>query len=285
MMRFSVANVTARASLLAAKVRLQGETLPSLTSKPLQELLPFFNSLKLDKTLSRVVDEIVHRLNLAVELGIGYLSLDRRPSTLSNGEAQRVEFVNKLGSQLSGLLYLIDEPTKGLHPQDTLSLIKVLHNLVEKGNTVLTIEHDPFFIKAVDQVIELGPCGGKAGGEILFQGTIKKFLQNKESPTASALAEKIPLAPARKTASPPIRVEKACLHNLSNLTFSLPTEAVVGIIGVSGSGKSTLLFDIIEKAFFQAGSLRTMARCRGLNRLLDRSGLIKGPLAAPIDQT
>ncbi len=251
-----------RLNPLARAVTLKNETLPSLCAKPLQELLPFFKELTVEKSLQRVLDEIVHRLELSTMLGIGYLSLDRRPSTLSNGEAQRVEFVNKLGSQLSGLLYLIDEPTKGLHPIDILTLLDVVNNLVRSGNTVLAIEHDPLFIQQADHIIELGPGGGTSGGQVLFDGSTDRFYHSKNSPTAKTLLEKISLPPTKKSTSPHITVEKARLHNLTGLSCSIPTKAVVGIIGVSGSGKSTLVFDIIAKA--------------AQGKLLKKNGIVRG---------
>jgi excinuclease ABC subunit A len=199
----------------------------------------------------RIIDEIKKRLRFLVDVGIGYLTLDRLSSTLSGGETQRINLASVLGSQMVGALYILDEPSIGLHPRDNLKLINVLQQLKNLGNTVLVVEHDPEMIKEADYIVDMGPGAGTHGGEIVFFGKYDELLKDKKSLTGKYLSGelKIPLPEKRRAKKiPSIKIFGARENNLKNIDVEIPLGMFVCITGVSGSGKSTLVNDILYPA-------------------------------------
>jgi excinuclease ABC subunit A len=203
------------------------------------------------KVADKILDEIRSRLQFLDEVGLDYLSLDRLTSTLSGGESQRIQLATSLGSHLVGALYVLDEPSIGLHPRDTRRLIDILKSLRDLGNTVLVVEHDPDTIAAADRVIDLGPGAGELGGKLLFSGTYEEILKDPKSITGRYLSGemRIPVPNTRhKTAGKFLRLSGATLHNLKSVDAMIPLGMLTVVTGVSGSGKSTLVHDVIYKA-------------------------------------
>ena len=237
-----------RLNPLARHVTINASSITEICHMPMSEALSWMASSNLrenlEKPLQRVFDEIQHRLRLIDEVGIGYLSLNRCASSLSSGEAHRVRLISQIGSQLSELLYVLDEPTTGLHPQDIERLLAVLQRIKALGNTVVVIEHDPQFIEHADHILELGPQGGLEGGKIVFQDASL----NASSPTSQAFSAPFVMndGSALLSSAPSIVIRSATCHNLKNFSCTIPTQALVGIVGVSGAGKSTLLYDVLE---------------------------------------
>jgi excinuclease ABC subunit A len=198
--------------------------------------------------------EVRARLAFLEEVGVGYLDLDRPAPTLSGGELQRVRLAAQLGSGLTGILYVLDEPTIGLHPRDTSKLIAALRGLVDRGNSLVVVEHDSDTIRAADHLIDIGPGGGRHGGRIVAQGPARAVLGSGESPTAAALARPAPLPAARRpmTGRPHIELRGARLHNLRDVDVRIPLGALVVVTGVSGSGKSTLIREVLLTALGDA---------------------------------
>ena len=196
----------------------------------------------------RLLEEIRSRLRFLSDVGLEYLALDRLTSTLSGGEAQRIQLATSLGSQLVGTLYVLDEPSIGLHSRDTHRLIKILHGLRDLGNTVLVVEHDPDVMRASDRIIDLGPGAGEHGGKVIATGSYEEIQQMPASLTGRYLAKKlqIPLPNGRrKPGRQQIAIHGARVHNLKNIDVTIPLGMLVAITGVSGSGKSTLLHDVV----------------------------------------
>lgn len=218
-----------------------------------------------------ILDDLQERIKRLLEVGVGYLNLERSAPTLSAGETQRLRLAALLGSSLVGMLYILDEPTVGLHPRDTGRLIGILRHLRDLGNTVLVVEHDLDVIRAADYVIDMGPGAGKHGGQIVATGSPEEISQNNQSLTGAFLCGKmqVPYPGQRrpKTGSA-LTIEGACQFNLKNLTVQIPLGIFVGITGVSGSGKSTLIFEILGTAAHQ--------RLNGANRLPGRHDSISG---------
>jgi excinuclease ABC subunit A len=236
-----------RLNPLARNITIEGISIAQFCAMPISQASQWFSSVvaqRNDYELRFIISEIQQRFQTANTLGIGYLSLDRTASTLSSGEAQRSRLISQIGSHLSGILYVIDEPTAGLHPEDQKSLFHVLNEVKSRENTILMIEHDPHAIKKADHIIELGPGSGQHGGTLIFEGDAQKFW--KSSTTHASFYE--PSKPSSTSTRKPtsfINIKNATCHNLINFSCSIPTQAIVGVIGVSGSGKSTLVFDII----------------------------------------
>jgi excinuclease ABC subunit A len=199
----------------------------------------------------KILEEIRQRLRFLDEVGLEYLSLDRLSSTLSGGEAQRIQLATSLGSHLVGALYVLDEPSIGLHPRDTHRLIGILKGLRDLGNTILVVEHDPDAIAAADYVIDLGPGAGENGGKLLFAGPRSELAQSRESLTARYLNGelRIPVPSMRhKPNGRFLRIFGARAHNLQNIDLMIPLGLLVAVTGVSGSGKSTVVHDVLYKA-------------------------------------
>jgi len=234
-------------------VKVGGRSIQSLVDVSILELKVFFEALKLDKldqeVSKRILVEINNRLDYLINVGVGYLNLNRPAATLSGGESQRINLATSLGSSLVGSMYILDEPSIGLHPKDTERLIDILRSLQKLGNTVIVVEHDEDIISAADEVLDLGPEAGSQGGELVFQGS-PKSLMKANTLTAQYLSDRISVAqkkPDRKFNNF-IEVFGARQHNLKGIDVRFPLHALTAISGVSGSGKSTLVREIIYPA-------------------------------------
>lgn len=240
----------ARIKPYPAATLLFGKKIQELTQMPIEELLYFFQNVELSPSetiiAEEILKEIIFCLKYLVQVGIGYITLDRGSPTLSGGEAQRVRLAAQLGCGLSGITYVLDEPSIGLHPIDNAKLIQTLHHLKDQGNTVIVVEHDEETLLAADYVVEIGPGAGALGGQIVFQGTPKQLLNHKKSVSACFLKElqNPPVFKKTRELVDFIKVKGATLHNLQNLDAEIPLKGVIGIVGVSGSGKSTLISEI-----------------------------------------
>jgi excinuclease ABC subunit A len=239
----------------AMYVKVAGKTIKDLVLSNIEELFFFFKSVKLDKMQQeisgRILEEIRNRLTYLYEVGLGYLTLDRLTSTLSGGESQRINLATSLGSSLVGSIYVLDEPSVGLHPRDNDRLIKILKSLRDIGNSVIVVEHDPDMINASDYVIDIGPKAGEFGGEVVYAGDIKDIKKSTESLTAKYLTGKLKIdLPSRRRAvnGHVISIRGASENNLKDINIDIPLGIFVCVTGVSGSGKSTLISDILYGA-------------------------------------
>ena len=232
--------------------------------------------------LAPAVSELSRRLDCLLELGLGYLSLSRAANTLSGGELQRARLAGQIGGGLSGVLYILDEPTIGLHPRETEKLVRALHRLRDKGNTILVVEHDPQLLEAADWLVEMGPGAGPAGGRVLAEGTYGDFLKNEHSPTGAWLSgrREMPRAEARDLEScrwldlPPARV-----RNLKNVKLRLPLGAFTCLCGPGGSGKSTLVQECLLPALKKGGFPGADEVARAV--VVDQSPLGTSPRSTP----
>jgi len=237
-------------------VQVGGKNIGELIDMSVEDLYLFFSGLKLNSTekqiAKRILYEINSRLQFLLNVGLGYLTLNRATNTLSGGETQRINLSTSLGSSLVGSIYVLDEPSIGLHPIDTQRLIKVLKKLRDLGNTVIVVEHDEDIMKAADHIIDLGPKAGIFGGEIVAEGNMKEILQSN-SLTAQYLKKKkqIKIPPFKKTSKDFITIKGARQHNLKNIDVRFPLHSLTAITGVSGSGKSTLASEIIYPAVYK----------------------------------
>ena len=238
----------------ALYVKVGGKTIAELVKMPAERLSAFFNELQLDehgsKTAKRILVEIRNRLQYLNDVGLGYLTLDRLSSTLSGGESQRINLSTSLGSNLTGSLYILDEPSIGLHPRDTDRLIKVLKQLRDLGNTIIVVEHEEEIIRAADYIIDIGPEAGFNGGQIVFSGTFGNMLGQGGTLTADYLTgrRRIEIPKSVRGSSGKIIVKGARENNLKNIDVSIPLGVMTCVTGVSGSGKSSLVRGILYPA-------------------------------------
>ena len=245
----------ARLRAEARHVRIAGKNITDVTAMTVEEASRFFSDLRLtaeqEAIAQEVLDEIRARLKYMNDVGLEYLTLDRLASTLSGGEAQRIQLATSLGSRLVGALYVLDEPSIGLHSRDTARLIHILHDLRNLGNTILVVEHDPEIMKASDRILDLGPGAGENGGRVIAAGTFDQIRRLPGSLTGRYLSEelRIQLPPARRKSGPQqLKLFGARAHNLKNIDVSFPLGMIVAVTGVSGSGKSTLVHDVLYHA-------------------------------------
>ncbi len=243
----------------ARDVLVAGKRITEVTRLSIQEAAGFFAGLKLtpaqESIAGKILQEIAHRLDLLLRVGLDYLSLDRLSSSLSGGESQRIQLATSLGSTLVGALYVLDEPSIGLHPRDSRRLVDILQGLKTIGNTVLVVEHDPEIMSFADHVIDLGPRAGEDGGRVVFQGSYASILQDAKSLTGRYLRGelKIPVPLfRRKPNGRCIEVLKARKHNLKSVDVRIPLGVLVCITGVSGSGKSTFVHEVLYTAIKRA---------------------------------
>ncbi|MGB0888077.1 MAG: excinuclease ABC subunit UvrA [Vicingaceae bacterium] len=228
-------------------VKIDGKSITDIVLTPVNELGAFFESIKLNKEQvkisNRLLIEIKNRIQYLNDVGLGYLTLNRLSSTLSGGESQRINLATSLGSSLVGSMYILDEPSIGLHSKDTERLIKVLRELQQLGNSVIVVEHDEDIIKAADEIIDLGPEAGNLGGEIVFQGDFKKMITEGKSLTAKYFnnIEKIEVPKKRRNWKKKIFIEGARENNLNGVDVAFPLNTLTVVSGVSGSGKSSLV--------------------------------------------
>lgn len=232
-------------------VKIQGHSISELVLMPLEQLQQFFAALRLttdeQQIAQRLLTEINNRIGYLNDVGLGYLTLNRLSSSLSGGESQRINLATSLGSSLVGSLYILDEPSIGLHPRDTQRLIKVLKQLRDLGNTVIVVEHDEEIIRAADQIIDIGPLAGSQGGELVFQGSLQELLTNKKSLTAKYISGKmsVDLPVQRRKWKEYISFHGARQHNLKGIDVNIPLHVMTVVTGVSGSGKTSLVKDIV----------------------------------------
>jgi excinuclease ABC subunit A len=239
----------------ARAVRVAGKAITEICALTVKEARAFFAGLRLTEAQTKIADKILEevrsRLQFLDEVGLDYLSLDRLTSTLSGGESQRIQLATSLGSHLVGALYVLDEPSIGLHPRDTQRLIDILKSLRDLGNTVLVVEHDPDTIQAADHVIDLGPGAGELGGKLLFAGSYDAMLAEPKSLTGRYLNGELRISVPNNRHRPSgkfLRLFGATLHNLQNVDLMLPLGTLTVVTGVSGSGKSTLVHDVLYRA-------------------------------------
>jgi len=257
----------------AAYVKINGCSIQDIVLKSIDEAAAFFQELSLndyDRQVSKhILPEIQQRLGFLQDVGLGYLTLNRGANTLSGGESQRIHLATSLGSSLVGSIYILDEPSIGLHPKDTARLILVLNRLKSLGNTVIVVEHEEEIMMAADEILDIGPLAGSHGGEVVFQGDYKVLINAKDSLTANYLLgiQEIPVPQKRRSGKNRITLHGARQNNLKNLTLDFPLNKLVCITGVSGSGKSTmiksLLYPSIRKELGLSGDL--IGKCDGIS--------------------
>ncbi|MCU0665742.1 MAG: excinuclease ABC subunit UvrA [Candidatus Omnitrophica bacterium] len=249
----------ARLKKESLSVKIKGKNIWEVAQMPINKAKEFFSSLNLsakDKLIAaECLKQINQRLQFCIDVGLDYLTLERKSSTLSGGEAQRIRLATQVGSRLVGVLYVLDEPSIGLHQRDNIKLLSTLESLRDLGNTVLVVEHDEYTIRAADYVVDLGPGAGLHGGHVVFAGTNKQLLENKQCLTAKYLRREldIPIPESRRTFDPnrAIEIKGARQHNLKNIDVKFPIGAFIAVTGVSGSGKSTLIEDILYRGLNQ----------------------------------
>ena len=257
-------------------IKVGGKSVSEIVQMQLNEAYDFFNNIKLDiydaAIANRLLIEITTRLKFLVDVGLEYLTMNRLSSSLSGGESQRINLATSLGSSLVGSMYILDEPSIGLHPQDTDRLIGVLYRLRDIGNSVIVVEHDEEIIKASDQIIDIGPNAGEHGGELVYQGTYNELMDNDESYTALYLTgrKNIDLPERRRSWKNYLEIVGASQNNLKNISVKIPLNSLLVITGVSGSGKSTLIKDVLFPAIKR--------QLDGFNGKSGRHGYLTGEL-------
>ena len=284
-----------RLNQTALSFKVNGLSIGQAASKTVQEAIEFFRKLKLNRFHAQIAEklllEIQNRLKFLMEVGLDYISLDRMTFTLSGGEAQRINLASALSASLVGTLFILDEPSIGLHARDNQRLNEILKSLKNIGNTVVVVEHDPEIIQAAQYVVDLGPYAGESGGEVVYSGTMKNFIKSKGSLTAQYLRREktIPVPESRRKAENWISVKEARLHNLKNINARIPLNLFTCVTGVSGSGKSTLLFDVLYKGW-RGESSEGFKEILGKDRvdrilMVDQSPLSTSPRSIPATYT
>ena len=282
----------------ALYIRVAGKTIQDVVRMTIDDAAEFFERVDLSayetEVARRILEEIRRRLRFLVQVGIGYLTLDRLSMTLSGGESQRINLATSLGSSLMGSLYVLDEPSIGLHPRDGRRLISILKSLRDLGNTVIVVEHDEDMIREADIVVDMGPRAGEHGGEVVFAGTTERLLADGKGLTSEYLLGKkgIPVPRHRKTdAEASIYIRGAAENNLKNIDVRIPLGMLVCVTGVSGSGKSTLVHDILyaglqkQKGGFEGSVGKVIAVEGGEHiqrvELVDQSPIGRSPRSNP----
>jgi excinuclease ABC subunit A len=259
-----------RLRLEARQVKIEGKNICEVGAMTVEEAAKFFAGVQLSPQeadiADRLLQEIRERLRFLNDVGLEYLTLDRLSSTLSGGEAQRIQLATSLGSRLVGTLYVLDEPSIGLHSRDTHRLIKILHDLRDLGNTILVVEHDPDIMRTADRILDLGPGAGENGGKLVAAGTYEEILKNPASLTGRYLADDLRIqipAVRRQPGVQQIRIKGVRANNLKGVDFCIPLGMLVAITGVSGSGKSTLLHQVLYQALGEAKKQQISGAARG----------------------
>lgn len=272
--------------------------LPDFQGLPInnvQDVLATLEISNLDKTAEMLRSEICARLNYLCDVGVGYLTLDRSTRTLSGGEVQRVNLTTCLGASLVNTLFVMDEPSIGLHPRDVGRLVHVMHNLRERGNTLLVVEHEEQIIRSADNLVDIGPGRGERGGELVFNGTLEQLLFRKNSLTADYLSGRktIPVPKSRRRSKQSLEITGASEHNLKKIDVEFPLGLFTCVTGVSGSGKSTLIHDVLYRNLLiakgqsndqEAGACRSIKGAHQINEvvMVDQSLLARTPRSTPI---
>jgi excinuclease ABC subunit A len=288
----------------ALSVLIDGKSIWDVCKMPIRKARKFFEELVCHLTGKdllvgeRLIKEIVDRLGFLVDVGLDYLDLARGATTLSGGEMQRIRLATQIGSKLTGVLYVLDEPSIGLHPRDTDKLIRTLQALRDLGNTVIVVEHDPETIISADWIVDMGPGAGKEGGQVVAQGTLEDILKDERSLTGAYLSGRlsIPMPSSRREPKDRwLRIIGAKRHNLKNINVEIPVGLFVCITGVSGSGKSTLIYDILweyARAVFYGGTpdMEGFERIEGLEHFervinVDQSPIGRTPRSNPATYT
>lgn len=235
-------------------VQVCGKTIVEVMAMSVTEALAFFDAMPEFPGMKEVLKEIRRRLRFLLDVGLDYLTLDRASATLSGGEMQRIRLATQIGSGLTGVLYVLDEPTIGLHPRDNERLISTLKGLRDRGNTVVVVEHDEEMMRAADYIIDLGPGAGREGGTVMYQGDFEGLVKSK-SLTADYLSGRKSVPPPKSAKSTKytkmLTISGACEHNLKNITAHIPIGSFTVVSGVSGSGKSTLVEETLKRALMQ----------------------------------
>lgn len=262
-------------------VKIAGKSISELCDTPIEKLSEFFNNLTLsahdEKIARRILTEIRSRLTYMMDVGLGYLTLSRRAASLSGGESQRINLATSLGSPLMGSMYILDEPSIGLHPRDTGRLVNVMHKLRDAGNTVIVVEHDEDIMRAADNIIDVGPDAGSLGGEIVWSGKVADIDKNTPGHTAEFLTgrDSIPVPATRRRWRDSIIIEGARENNLKNINVKFPMGVLTAVTGVSGSGKSTLVRSILYPALLAHLDIATA----GDKRMTGEFSALKGDLS------
>jgi excinuclease ABC subunit A len=292
-----------RLRLEARQVKIDGRNICEVCAMTVEDAAKLFAGVELSaeeaEIAERLLEEIRERLRFLNDVGLEYLTLDRLASTLSGGEAQRIQLATSLGSRLVGTLYVLDEPSIGLHSRDTHRLIKILHDLRDLGNTILVVEHDPDIMRTADRILDLGPGAGENGGKLVAAGTYEEILRNPASLTGRYLSDDLRIqVPAlrRQAGAQQIRIANVRANNLKGIDITIPLGMLVAITGVSGSGKSTLLHQVLYQALAEAkqqpisGSARGVATWENLEGdqfidevvLVDQSPIGRTPRSNPV---
>jgi excinuclease ABC subunit A len=259
-----------RLRLEARQVKINGKNICDVCAMTVEDAAKFFDGVQLSAEeadiAERLLQEIQERLRFLNDVGLEYLTLDRLSSTLSGGEAQRIQLATSLGSRLVGTLYVLDEPSIGLHSRDTHRLIKILQDLRDLGNTILVVEHDPDIMRTADRILDLGPGAGENGGKLVAAGTYEEILRNPASLTGRYLSEDLRIqipAVRRQPGAQQIRIKGVRANNLKGVDICIPLGMLVAITGVSGSGKSTLLHQVLYQALGEAKKQQGVGAARG----------------------
>jgi len=283
----------------AMRVFVHGKSIPDIVAMTIEEAHAWFTGLKLaqheHEIADRILEEITKRLRYLNEVGLGYLRLDRLSHTLSGGESQRINLATSIGSALVGAMYVLDEPSIGLHPRDTERLIRILKSLRDLGNTVIVVEHDPDIIRSADIVVDMGPHAGENGGRVTFKGTVEEMLRDRASLTGAYLSGKkeIPVRTERRSITGrSIWLHGVYEHNLKSIDVEFPLGMLTVVTGVSGSGKSTLVHDVLYPAVARAkgatvGLTKKISGAGGMERvgaveMVDQSPIGRSPRSNPV---
>jgi excinuclease ABC subunit A len=284
-----------RLNARALSVRIKGLNIGELVRMTVREAAGFFDGLRLEpferQVAEKLVQEVRGRLKFLLEVGLDYIALDRMTFTLSGGEAQRINLAAALSASLVGTLFVLDEPSIGLHPRDNHRLVQILESLRDIGNTVVVVEHDPDIVRAAEHVIDMGPRAGEAGGEVVFSGPWPGFLRSKDSLTAQYVRgeKEIALPAARRSSKSYLEIRDAHMHNLKHIDVRIPLGIFTCVTGVSGSGKSTLLHDVLYRGF-EGVSDNGFREIRGRDKvnkviMVDQSPLSASPRSIPATYT
>jgi excinuclease ABC subunit A len=288
----------------ARAVLINNQNICEVSALTITAAQSFFDNLQLSRSQTeiagKILEEVRQRIHFLIEVGLEYLTLDRLSSTLSGGESQRIQLATSLGSRLVGALYVLDEPSIGLHPRDTAKLIRILHSLRDLGNTILVVEHDPDVIRSADHLLDLGPGAGELGGQLLATGTVSEVTANPKSITGKYLSGRLTIPVPKHRREPgreSLRLTGARIHNLRGVDVEIPLNLLCCVTGVSGSGKSTLIHQVLYRALMQSLNrepsapqpepthlYRTLSGTQYLNDvvLVDQSPIGRTPRSNPV---